>query len=419
MCNKEEILKNVKIIYNKTEKFNTTRIAFNFILPLNEKEIAANALVPYLLTSCGKNYPDFQKLNLKLLDLYNADIGAVCDFNGDNQLLKIYCSFLNDEVTEEKNEEKAVNLLLDLIFNPRVENGAFLKEDVEREKHLTAEKIKALFNEKRKYALAVTVKDMFKNEPYGNFVSGNLEDVLALTGETLYNAYINILKKSTILINVIGSKEPAGIKEKVLERLSKIDRDPAELNETKTENGGKVNEITEYAEIAKAKMVLGFKGEKPYNILESAALSLFTDILGGGPYSKLFTVVREKMSLCYYCAARSKRSKGYFTIDCGVDVANIEKAKAEILNQLELIKKGEISLDEILSSKTALKESLYSLNDSQSAIENWITVNENYKHIPTNQDVMARIDKVNINDIVNIAKTFKLSTVYLLLPKQK
>ena len=90
MCNKEEILKNVKIIYNKTEKFNTTRIAFNFILPLNEKEIAANALVPYLLTSCGKNYPDFQKLNLKLLDLYNADIGAVCDFNGDNQLLKIY-----------------------------------------------------------------------------------------------------------------------------------------------------------------------------------------------------------------------------------------------------------------------------------------------------------------------------------------
>ena len=70
------------------------------------------------------------------------------------------------------------------------------------------------------------------------------------------------------------------------------------------------------------------------------AARLMTAMFGGTPHSKLFLNVREKMSLCYYCAARYNSNKGIMTVESGVETQNIEAAKNEILNQLEEMKRG-------------------------------------------------------------------------------
>lgn len=44
-----------------------------------------------------------------------------------------------------------------------------------------------------------------------------------------------------------------------------------------------------------------------------------TDVFGGGPYSRLFMNVREKLSLCYYCSARLIRGKGIIVIQSGIE----------------------------------------------------------------------------------------------------
>ena len=59
----------------------------------------------------------------------------------------------------------------------------------------------------------------------------------------------------------------------------------------------KVKEVTERIDVKQGKLILGFRVNlKPDDELTPAMRS-FADVFGGGPYSRLFTKVREEMSL--------------------------------------------------------------------------------------------------------------------------
>ena len=57
-------------------------------------------------------------------------------------------------------------------------------------------------------------------------------------------------------------------------------------------------------DITQAKLVIGLRSGMTHAEDDYFAFRVMTDIFGGGPYSRLFLNVREKMSLCYYCSAR-------------------------------------------------------------------------------------------------------------------
>ena len=62
----------------------------------------------------------------------------------------------------------------------------------------------------------------------------------------------------------------------------------------------KVNNHLERIDVKQGKLVLGCRVDVKPNDNLAKAMRSFSDIFGGGPYSKLFANVREKMSLCYY-----------------------------------------------------------------------------------------------------------------------
>ena len=53
----------VEGLFLKNSRFSTTLISFNFYLPLEREKVAQRALLPFILTTCSKKYPDFSKLN--------------------------------------------------------------------------------------------------------------------------------------------------------------------------------------------------------------------------------------------------------------------------------------------------------------------------------------------------------------------
>ena len=106
---------------------------------------------------------------------------------------------------------------------------------------------------------------------------------------------------------------------------------------------------------------------KPKDDLAKAMRS-FTDIFGGGPYSKLFANVREKMSLCYYCSARYTRLKSCILVQCGCLEENMDKAVNEILHQLDVIKSGDYE-EEFNSSRMALVDAVGAVCDLPEPIE--------------------------------------------------
>ncbi len=404
----------------KNDRFNTTLISFNFYLPLNKETVAQNALLPFVLTTCSEKYPDFSKLNYKLTRLYGAQLISSCEKVGDYQLLKMAISVINDKYTidEEDLTAQACELLCDLIFKPKAENGEFALEDTEREKRKAVEHIKGELNEKRIYAKKRTIEEMFKDEAYGISKCGTIEQVEAVTGESLYTAWQNMLKSGYVRVNVVSSALPKGLFESVRENFEKIERENITdcRSNTCLEPVKNANKITENMDITQGKLVLGFTSGMHGADRDTLPLTLMCDIFGGGPYSRLFTNVREKLSLCYYCAVGLVKVKGFLTVDCGIDPKNEEKAIKAICDQLFIMKKGMFTDFEFESAVKSTRDSLKTYYDSQAMLDMWYSLKIFEENPPSPEELSELVSKVTKEEVCEAAKGIELHTVYSLKP---
>ena len=410
-------------IFIKNSRFKTTLVTFNFYLPLNREKVAGFALLPFVLTTCSKKYPDFRRLNTKLSKLYGAELSASAEKLGDYQLLKMSISVIGDMYTldNEQLTAEAISLLSELIFEPNVTLGEFAENDLKREKRKAIEHIMSEFAEKMLYTKKRLIEEMYKDSPYGIAKCGDIEDVEKITGKSLYNAWEEMLKTAHIRVNVVADSMPQGLFDTLSQRLSSLNRTGiTDITGTEgTKPAAKVNYVTETEELKQGKLCMGFTYERNGGGLDTADMLVCSDIFGGGPYSKLFSNVREKMSLCYYCSARSVRIKGLLTVESGIEKQNAEKAEKAILLELENLKSGQISDTEFNSSILGITDSLNALNDSISSLEGWYAARITDNAIYSPEEFAESIRQVKKDDVVRIAKGIRLHTVFKLLPKEE
>ena len=417
------ISEGVEGLFVKNERFNTTSISFNFYLPLEKETAASYALLPFVLTTCGEKYPDFSVLNYRLERLYGAQLDAVAEKLGDYQLLKLRMSVINDKYTFESESliKRACDMLLSLIFEPKAENGTFCADDLAREKRKAIEHVKGEMSEKRVYAKNRLIEEMYKGSCYGTPKCGTVEDIEAITEASLYKMWQKMLATAYIRVQVIGAAVPQGLFEEIGRRFENTERynitDCTKSQPTATAD--KPRTVTERQAIQQGKLVMGFSSDTAGDDDNTMPLMVMTDIFGGGPYSRLFDNVREKMSLCYYCSASSSRVKGLITVESGVEGQNAEKAEKAISEQLEIMKKGEFTDFEFSSSVKSLRDSLNSYNDSQPLLDLWYALKAVNKNLYSPEDIAEKISAVTRDEIIAAANGVKLHTVYKLLPKEE
>ena len=264
------------------------------------------------------------------------------------------------------------------------------------------------------------IAEMFGDDPYGLYRLGTAEQVLSITGEELYSVWKKMLSSAYVRVHIIGEEEPDGIYERIKQEFSKIERknitDIKKVSVLKARN--EVKRVEERMDVAQGKLVMGFNcgGGDDDSTLD---VMLMCDIFGGGPYSRLFTNVREKMSLCYYCSAQSVRNKGYITVDCGVEQENAQKAQAAILEQLSIMKEGKFTDFEFESSLKSIKDSLKTYKDSQSGLDVWYTVKAINGNVYSPDEIIEKLNSVSKTSVVKAAESCSLNTVYLLLGEEK
>ncbi len=410
----KKIFEGVELCTVSAEGFKTACASMSFVMPLSEKA-SLYALVPNVLTRSCKEYPDVTSVEKKLALLYGAEVIVDVGKSGENQVLKIEVSCIDDRfsIDGESITNECLNLLFQMIFEPRLENGAFSFDDVESEKRLLAERLIAENSDKRTYAKNRCNEIMFENELYGIHRYGTVEDIEKITSETLYGAYKEILNNSKILVCVSGGK--FSNVEELLEKYFSDEKREIELNETLyVEECEDVKYVKEQEEVKQGKLVMGFRLGMKSEDDNYAARRVMVDLFGGSPHSKLFTVVREKMSLCYYCSAVMFRQKGVMLVQSGIESYNEEKAKNAILEQLEDIKNGKFSDDDIASSVKSLEDGFRSVSDSAESVANWFTSQICAKKFLYPEDFIEQFKKVTREDIIEAAKSVTLDTVFML-----
>lgn len=411
------IANGVEGMYINETRFKTSRISINMYVPNKRENCEANALLSGLMMRASKDYPGFTELNRRLSELYGATLFADVAKYGDMQLVKFVIGVLDDSYTLENENVSAAatDLLLSMIFEPVLENGIFRSEDFESEKRILRENIEGEINDKRRYAINTAEKMLFENEPSGNPRYGTVEALNSLTAEDTVKAWRQLIKTAYVRVNVISKSAPDSVYNKVAQYFSTLNRNVEKTNYTLVHTfGGEVKQLEEKMDVTQGKMCLAFCYDADGSEDEKIAARVMTDMFGGGPYSKLFRNVREKESLCYYCAAIPNHLKGTVMVDSGILEENRVKAYDGILRELEAMKKGDFTDEDVTASKISLCDSARTISDSPVDIDTWYSMRCYNTAYSDPDEFIGAIMAVTKERIVAVANKMKLEAVYFL-----
>lgn len=403
----------------KDSRFKTMKISANIIVPLSKETASANALLCGVLSRSCKAYPDFTKLSKKLCSLYGANLNASVRKSGDRQILSLSATGLDDRYAfaGESIAKELSMLLCSAIFEPNLNNNMFVESEVEQERRQLFDLIDSEYNDKRIYANGQLIKNMCANEVFGLKRYGTAEKIKEVTPSSLYDTWQNLLKTAIFEIMYIGDSTPDKAVEVFTEAFSKVERKPVELTNEIVRSADEIKHVTEEMDLSQSKLVIGFRTDCAVPDKEVNATRLMCAILGGTANSKLFCNVREKQSLCYYCASRYDMQKGILSVDSGVEGENLEKAEKGILKEVADMKRGEITDFEIEATKMAVINSFNSSNDTVSGIESWYSsqlLNGEFKSI---EELSEEINAITKEEIIKAAQKLTLDTVYVLKNK--
>ena len=411
----ENIADGVRLCAQSTDKFKTCRINISMAMPL-DKDTSARAILPFILQRRCAKYPDYTTLSRVLDELYGASVSAGVIKRGEAHILSFNLTAIDDRFALDGDTValECVELLCDMIFDPLKEGDTFPADIVTQEKRLLIEAIENEMNDKRRYALMRCEEIMFKDEAYGINRLGTVDEVNALTPEEIYRAWESVLREAVVQITMVGSMDVSPVAAMLRDRFSSIRREPTTLE---TKFIGKTHEpeyICEEMPIKQGKLVMGLRTGMQNEDDNAVPMRIAVDIFGGGTYSKLFSVVREKMSLCYYCSAAFFSSKGVVMVQSGIEDINEEKAKSEILNQLSLVAQGDFSDDDFSSSIKSLTDSIISNNDTPESICAWYATQMLRESLKTPEEYADELQRVERRQVIDAAKTISLDTVFML-----
>ncbi len=417
----EEITKEIgKGIYFhalKTDKYKTDRISVNLIVPMSEKTASAYALLSYVMRLGSRNYPDFTMLNRRLDELYGAELSTDALKLGANQVVNFQIVYIDDKycLMGEEITRECGRLITDIITKPLVNEQGFYEANVLLEKENLIDAIDSLINDKRGYAISQCLSMVGRGDKAFLRRYGRREDVEILNGRDLLSAYNTLIKTADIRIFCTGNGDYEALAEDMREAFSLIEREPCQIETASFYPVGDfVLEKTEKMDVQQAKLCMCLRTRERVEQKDKTAFKFMSAVLGGTPSSKLFLNVREKKSLCYYCSCRYMSMSDIMIIDSGIENENVEKMKEAVLQELESMKNGCITDEEMSNTRKLLVNSLRSVEDSPSAPESWHLRDLSEGGHLTPAILIEQVNSVTKEDVINAAKRMELDGIYLL-----
>ena len=406
------------LCFHKTTQFKTSVVTLNIITPLDEKA-SHKALLVHLLARTNKDYPTITQMNRKLASLYGAVISPSVHKIGESQVLSLSLICIDDRFALDKEAvlSEGIKLLLDCLFTPDITPKGFKEDNMTREKRLLCEKIDSENDDKIRYAYKKMISEMCCDENYSISELGEKDVIDSLTGEDVFTVWKQLLLFGRVQINITGNFNEALIEDAVLPYFEKLERKKEDITDVRTEfitesYGSKT--VTEKQKVQQGKLVIGFRAGMTYDMDNFAAIKVMTAIFGSGTFSKLFVNVREKMSLCYYCSARLVASKGIIAVQSGVETENIYKALDAIRHELDDMRMGNFTDEDIKAAKLSLTDTFRSVGDSVMSIDSWFTAQCLAGEFLTPEDYINLIENVSREEIIVAANMVTEDTVFIL-----
>ena len=412
------IADNVYLNYIPQTRFKANYLTMNFLTPLDGSTAANNALVPRVLAQGCRAYPTTIALAERLQSLYNLSLSRNRVFKrGETQVICQSAWMLDNSMVPDNTDilGGALDIMGEIWFRPMTEGSGFLTAFTEHAKNDTVDGIRALINNKSNYAPYRCNQEMCRGERYGISVVGTEQDVLSATAESVYDAYRSLLSGARCEIFYVGRGGEDRVAAKFADLFSSVERvKPQPLSTEVIREVKSVKEIIEDQPVQQGKLSLGFRTGLTEADGGRAVMLMLNEIYGSGPVSKLFMNVRERMGLCYHCSSAMDLIKGTMMVNCGIDPAKKEIAKAEILHQLDEMRQMHITDAEFDAAKKSIRSAIKQVYDEPSSMEMWWLGRMLSGRDTSPEDEIDRIEGVTKADVASAAQKIQLDTVYFM-----
>lgn len=400
----------------ETDKYKTNTFVWKMKAPLTKENVTKRALLPQVLQSSTSKYPTTTALRSYLDELYGATLFIDLAKKGEYHIISFTLEIANEKFLSDTTPllKRGFELLSEVLTKPNVSGNAFDQDTVNKEKRTLKQRIQSVYDDKMRYSNVRLLQEMCKDEPYALQVNGEAEDVEAITAETLFDHYNKAFSEDEMDLYVIGDVKEDEVKSLAEDLLKFEDRTPKKIETSGQQIKDKVQEIKEEQDVKQGKLNIGYRTNIIYGDSDYFALQLFNGIFGGFSHSKLFINVREKASLAYYVSSRLESHKGLMMVMSGIDLKNYDQAVGIIRDQLEAMKKGDFTDQELVQTKAVIRNQILETIDTSRGLTEIL-----YHNVVAGNEIkldqwITDMEKTTKEEIIAVANKIKLDTIYFL-----
>lgn len=417
---RSEILPGVWLSHLRTDKFKSACLSLNLLTQLRRETASLNALIPFVLRRGTTRYEDMEKISARLDELYGAAIEPVVRRIGEIQCVGLFASVPEGDFLPGKENvlRPTCELLGQILLSPATRGGLLLPQYVDSEKEKMLDIIRSRINDKRGYSVTRCVEEMCCCEDFAVGRFGTEDEAESIHYKKLTRQYRSLLQSSPIEIFYCGRTPERELISYLRDALSTLPRGEIDYDIGTDVRMNALEEtprtVVEELDVTQGKLVMGFRLGECMEDPKPAPIFVFNSVFGSGTTSKLFVNVRERLQLCYYASSMISLQKGLLLVASGIEFDQFETARDEILRQLDAIKAGEISDEELRSAKACIASDLRSYMDSQGELEGFYLSQalEGLEYGP--MELAELVEDVTKDDIIRIAKSVECDMIYFL-----
>lgn len=417
---RSEIMPGVNLAYLWSDKFKTSCMSLTLLTQLQRDTASMNALIPLVLRRGTTRYPDMEAISARLDELYGTAIEPVVRRIGEIQCLGFYASIPEEEYLPGNNGvlEQATALLGELLLSPATRGGLLLPKYVDSEREKAEDIIRSRVNDKRSYSVTRCIEEMCCYEDFAVGRFGSLDDMRSVNYKKLTKQYRALLQTAPIEIFYCGKASEKQLVAALRDALATLPRGELDydigtdvrMNSVEVEP----RYIEEELDVTQGKLVMGWRLGECMDEPDYPSLYVFNSVFGSGATSKLFVNVREKLSLCYYASSMLDLHKGLMLVASGIEFENFAAARDEIFAQLDSVKRGDITDEELEAARSCVASDLRSLTDSQGELEGFY-LSLALDGLDCSPLELAELcEEVTKQDVIDVANSVECDMIYFL-----
>jgi zinc protease len=260
--------------------------------------------------------------------------------------------------------DTALNILLELIREPKFPAGEFTKE----QKMLTAS-LAAREDQPFVAAYFQFMELFYAGHPYGVKTADLIATVQKLTRDDLVAWYRKVYIPQNMVISIVGKVDPAAIRQRLAATLGKLPAGkPPQITETASARPDQ--DVLEFKQRATQGLflVLGYPAPA-LNTRDSLAMDVLNRILGGGSEARLYTEVREKRGLAYtiYTGYEKRTDGAHLCAIMATAPQNYQAVRDQVVQEFQRLAKQPVTAGELAQAKQALRGSYLMRHETNAA----------------------------------------------------